>query len=1809
MPTDIGAKVASWRTQLLDTTKRNRLISFKVGRTGGIALAHPDPDDLWQRLVTDGKPLTFAWKRDLINLPPGSDEGAGGSALALFDPDEGAGPVTSGCDLGAGEVQALFDPGERAGRVTGEDVLELCRRSARLRADHILTDLTDRHLAARLARLALNARESLSEQGVATLYVAVGILRWFESAESQVEVHSPLLLVPVRLDRDSVEAPWRLHAGDDDILPNHSLAQRLAGDFRLRLPLPDEEDDPAALTWRKNYFGEVERCVRHLPRWEVLDEAALGTFSFQKLAMWEDLDRNLDRIKEHDLCRAIAGDPAAVVPYPSDLPRAEELDRKAHPAQTFHILDADSSQQEAVEAAKRGASLVLDGPPGTGKSQTIANIIAESLAAGKTALFVSEKAAALEVVQRRLQAQGLGDFCLGLHSHKANKREVVAELGRCLALGPEHAPDVRDDLDRLHEARRQLNDYVRELHTPRPPLNLTIYQAHGELARLARLTSVSRCPVPEVLAKDAGYLRSVVELLERLPDCRSVIDERDRHPWRGCRAAVYSLTLRDDVHHHFDRLAGCLARAGEATSTLHRLGFGAAAPNRAQWLGSLAAAQAILACPLLPADWFRGDPRPVAEAAVQLDNLTQAYRRTWAAMPEFAPHALRSAEATTLAASAPPAGETGLIPRPGDTLRALPGRLAGAANALRELHRGVTAVAQAVQRVGALLRLSFDSWPVSVLPLLAEFADQVARMRPVPKSWWNPARRRELEGVMTRCLTEAQAAQEARAELAARLSPRAFTPEGASLAARASRVRWLLARLLPGWRALKAEASGWYVAGAPKTAALLDDLAKLGSYHRRADYCRQIREQYAADVVVGAGGEPDWAGTLEALKSVDRLEQITQIPAPLQAALSTGQGLDRPALAQAAKALAEALASLRRHGEALARGWDLADVTDAATRHIRPTPQGLAAWADVQASAANGRAAFLGRLQALLAEGRDVPAGALPARIAALAELFKLRSEVAGLCARVLPGRSPQAPEDCDWAKWRRAAEALLRLLDRWRGALPAAAVKALTDREVRTQLEEAVGRSERAYAEGFEESWHFLEGLFETDRPVSTGIMLDAAPLGDLQRWLADRAEDAQRLREWIRFGEVEREVARAGVAAILAEVLAGQVKPEEAGDAFRSRFLRLWVDAHYARAPALHQFSSDGHERLIERFRALDRRGVATTAARIRAFQLCRTDRPRPVAGDAPETSELGALLREVNKKRRHLPLRKLFAGLPTLLPRLKPCLMMSPLAVSTYLQAPDCLFDLVIFDEASQVRPHDAICAIYRGRQLIVAGDQKQLPPTSFFDRVGDEAPADENAGDGGLQDYESILDVCCTLGLPRRRLRWHYRSRREGLIAFANHFVYDNELVTFPSVHDMAGNPAVAFAYITEGRWKAGASGGFNAVEARRTAEMVLAHFRDNPRQSLGVIAFSQRQQLRIGDEVERLRRDHPDLEEFFHEDRDEAFFVKNLENVQGDERDVIFLSVAYGPDEAGGVVRHNFGPLNRPGGERRLNVAVTRAKERMVVISSMRAHDIDLSRTGAHGVKLLRDFLDYAERGPEALRAAITGAGERCFDSPFEREVYEELTRRGLKVHPQVGCSKFHIDLAIVDPRAPGRYLLGVECDGASYHSSATARDRDRLRQQVLEGLGWRICRIWSTDWLRDRRGQVGRVLAALEKAQQQPAEPSTPAPPSAARPVIAPTSAPGPGAAAVGGPNYASIDDVPEPVLRDIVCRLLHTFGATAAGEVAQSAARDLGFKRTGRRIQDRVENCVEGLIRAGSVCRTADQRLQLTQTTRAASG
>lgn len=536
----------------------------------------------------------------------------------------------------------------------------------------------------------------------------------------------------------------------------------------------------------------------------------------------------------------------------------------------------------------------------------------------------------------------------------------------------------------------------------------------------------------------------------------------------------------------------------------------------------------------------------------------------------------------------------------------------------------------------------------------------------------------------------------------------------------------------------------------------------------------------------------------------------------------------------------------------------------------------------------------------------------------------------------------------------------------------------------------------------------------------------------------------------------------------------LAGRgVSDREFPSAVERAVLVAWVEHLLAVDGRLKPQRAIDRDNLVSNFQQLDLRLIEGAHADVIA--ACNARRPRKTT-----VGQAAILRREAGKQRRHMPVRRLLDETRDVVRRVKPCFMMSPLTVSQFLSS-DYRFDVVIFDEASQVLPQDAVNSIYRGDALVVAGDARQLPPTSFFSAANDRDDDDE--WDEDDISFESILDGCKASGVLRSLpLRWHYRSRHENLIAFSNFEFYDNSMITFPSAREDGHDIGVEY-FKVDGIYDRGGRRD-NQIEATRVAERVIHHFVTRPDLTLGVVAFSKAQAEAIEVAVEQERRKRPDLAASFTEDRLGGFFVKNLETVQGDERDVIILSVGYGPD-AQGRLRSEFGPINREAGWRRLNVAVTRARRRVEVVASFRGSE--LSDSANKSVHHLKRYLEYAEHGPNILETEAADP-DAVPESPFEQEVLDVLNEWGYTVQPQVGVAGFRIDMAVRHPDAPGAYALGIECDGAMYHSSRAARDRDRLRESVLRDLGWELHRIWGTDWYRNRSAALTRLREAVEAA-------------------------------------------------------------------------------------------------------------------------
>ena len=1362
-------RLTRWKSKLLDLTLRNRMINFRPVKTT-LPLRVPDPAHL-EDTLSDGEEWKF---RPLPQIMQGNDP----------------------------RVATV------AARRSGEDPTEALARQA-MEQRELLAAVEAKTLDARLYEIYSAARLGLEEGGANTLYLALGFLRWTEDERAEKTHLAPILLVPVTLTRQSVRTGYAVKRHDDETIVNPTLIQLLRENFQLTLkgldPLPTDGGGVDVL----RIWQIFRLAVKEIPRWEVVEEVYLGIFSFTKYLMWKDLQDRTEQLKKNRVVQHLIDHPREPIGSSEDISPRDDLDDRHPPGSLLTPMLADSSQLNAVSRANDGHDFALEGPPGTGKSQTITNLIAHFLGHGKTVLFVSEKMAALDVVQRRLNAIGLAPFCLELHSAKARKTEVLDRLRAAIDVSQRFTEDGwKREAERLAALRRDLNDFVRALHR-RHRNGLTVRRAIDTAIRYRQWTAAPMVWTdPDV--HDEAALDGIRELMRATQAVTGELGALASHPLSRVHHSEWTNAWEERLIREAAALGAAAVRMQEAGAAVApALGVKLDAPSAALLEAVDGLIDVLLQSPQVPAGF----------AALGADPKTHARM---------------------------------------------------------QILRGHGERRQACWRE----KLSGDFKP-DIAGLDGERLDQdwsLAAAAWWPKRWF------------------AQRAVTARIALYT-LDQKRPSPEK-------------MPEVLSALRALNVE-----------------------------DRALKASELHAVELL-GAeykGADTDWS-------AVERYEQW-------------------------GKCLEEAIARVVAGGD------------PSALNSLIERTCGLA-----------------GAQRSLL-----IPNGALSTRLVAFRDAWSafrsLLQSVAGLAG------SGQA----------------------------------------------FIGDAHTA-------------GLPSRVRSIVAG-------------WAASR----RRLQVWCRWRELRGRALAEGLQSIIGKLESGEVPVNELEPFTEYSYQTWWMKGVIDCEPVLRNFASADHERKIREFRQTDERFQKLTEQYVTAVLASKV--PRPKAGQKPDP-ELALVLRELAKQRAHLPVRRLVQGIPTLLPKLKPCLLMSPLSVAQYLDASHSSFDVVIFDEASQIPVWDAVGAIARGRQLVVVGDPKQLPPTNFFNRADDDDEiGPETAEDMPVQDLESILDECLGVGLPTLRLEWHYRSRHESLITFSNHRYYDSRLITFPS--PMTRDVAVKLN-VVPGVYDRGATR-TNRAEADAIVKEIVAHYLDESRRKLtmGVVTFNHTQQRLIETLLDEELRKLPELEPRIAEHGPERLFIKNLENVQGDERDFILFSITYGKDAAGRMAM-NFGPLNQEGGQRRLNVAITRARHGVTIFSSIRPEEIDLTRTRSAGVADLKNYLEFAAKGPRAIVEQALPT-DREPESPLEMEIMRALRDKGWNVHPQVGCSGYRIDLAVVHPAEPGRYLLGIECDGATYHSLPTARDRDRLRQLVLEGLGWTLHRVWSTDWWTDPGREIQKLEAAINK--------------------------------------------------------------------------------------------------------------------------
>ena len=1648
-------RVEDWKSRLIDLSKRNNLLFFRKGKRGSLPVTQPDQQKIFESLVIKKSHLEFylsAQQTKQLEIP------------------EGAKKNGKGKNQTKNKANAKTAKPEAPKATLPE---ELKKPTA---IQLVCGSLSRADLERTLKNLQKHAIMDYRERGVRILHAAFGTLNWVD-LETKEACQSPLILVPLDLVRESFRQPYSIMVPpvEDEAVLNPALQVKLKNDYKIDLPpLPEDWEE----TTLSDYFILVNQAVAEM-QWKVESSVDLGLFSFQKLVIYKDLEFNAPLVTQNSIIRAIAGIKENNLIL-DELPSETDVDKIEAPSKTYQVLDADSSQRVSIEYALRGQSFVMKGPPGTGKSQTIANMIAEAIAKGKSVLFVSDKMAALEVVYKRLSDVGLGHFCLEMHSSKANKQEVVAELKRSLDenLVPRKLP-TEHEFEKMNQYRDALNGYVIALHEKRPYMQQSAYEV------LSLISSLERVPFVPVGLNELGTLtpqkmHELEALVSQLSKVWQVIEEPD-FPWLGYRANTYNLEIRSEVLTALENINQTL-RDLETETEDFSAKLGVFAPEtfaRINWL--LEISKLLAESPKPEAYWLTNPEldKLSAEAKIYYETANWIKETRADLALRYQPslfnldlnRSVEIQEALTLVGTMLP----GIALEDGELL---PKREKFSAF-IKNTQISSRKWRETSQSLAPLLGLDSEGLTPTQIKQLSRMALLCFAEDKPEEQWFDAQYLLQVQDILEKAKRLYQDHNLIKSRLDETYSDGIFNLDLDTLIANYSGPYQSPMKMFnSSYRSDQKQIAKLTNDGkVPKT--ILSDLIDA----RRVKKMRAEIDAQAETVHTLLGHfyqtyKTDFQGAEKAVQIADEIRKLswaTTIPEPLLKLITQGSN-PSPMIKHLGLELQETVERWEQQLKDLQLliPDNLPKSDKAITQTTLPLLEEWATEVEKQLTP------LFNLTRETLAVCKQEPSNykQLIQDLKNAEEIRKKEAQIIGEKAQLqakFGSRFRELETDwqgiisvLEWCKKVQAAFSDIPVPQAFADIAAQGSASVPSDSEL-TQCCQVALKVLAAF-----------EGRFETEMRYQNQRLkdLEIEIVEERIQALRDRVDELQ---VWMDFKDAKNRFTLRGLDPFFNRLVEQNIPAADLVNVFRKGVYQEWINNLYNQDPKLGNFRRENHEQTIDDFRKLDQDLIRLSSSMV--IEAANSRKPQDILIQAADT-EANILLKEAAKKRRLMPIRTLMQKIPNLLVKLKPCLLMSPITVSQFLP-PEMKFDLVLFDEASQLVPEDAVGAIYRGKSIVVAGDNKQLPPTSFFQKnLIDDVDWDELTDDE-IEVFDSILDECLGIGLPVKTLRWHYRSRHEGLIAFSNHRFYDDALVTFPAAKAQNDSLGVKLVHVPDGIYDRGGKRD-NLKEAEKVADLVFEHFKNYPKKTLGVVTFSIAQMDAVEEAIDNRLEKQPEFEPFFKEDRLEGFFVKNLENVQGDERDVIFFSVGYGRDQNGQTTM-NFGPLNKPGGERRLNVAVTRAREKVLLITSIKASDIEAD-SQALGVQTLRRYLDYAEHGPEASTSQKSGISE--FDSALDEDVAAEIKKLGFEVVPQVGCSGYRIDIGVVDPVDPGCFLLGVECDGITYKSSSSARDRDRLRDQVLRQLGWRIHRIWSPAWVSRRDSEIRRLKEALEQAQK-----------------------------------------------------------------------------------------------------------------------
>lgn len=1509
---------------------------------------------------------------------------------------------------------------------------------------------------------------ALNETGANFLYLAMGFLEWSDSDDSEQSYKAPLVLLPIEIEKKRVDRVDQLYSYNisfsvEFIEANLSLREKLDTSFGLKLPQWSEDSTP------EDYFALVAEAVRLRKGWKILREMVIGFFSFSKLRLYKDLDDSVWPSGESPLVHETVRELLIGKDSSNDtgLTHGEErlypsIDDNCLPL----VMKADGSQIETIQRVLHtDENIVVHGPPGTGKSQTITNLIAAALSQKKTVLFISEKKAALEVVRKRLNSVNLGDFCLELHSHKTQKGQLHADLER--RLNKEFSRGNGFERKLLEKKRHQsrLIAYYSALTSKQGTINKSAYEIFGkaEFWKTKFGEFYVSFEFPDALSANEVDINYTSDLIAEFARVLDEVDDNTIAVWTGYypnvvlesdETRIKSLIQMGGVA--TQQLLDQISKVNEApTCTMKKLNDIAA--MRIEDFPAVSDKWLISVAPCLSRAQTRSLLREMCYEVSSFRALNSEISRVVGA--DYQKKEILTEE---VAESARQLDLAGL----GDWDI---GKLLKFNNVSEKIRKQINQLAEAVEETAPLFH--HFRFSVEQLELVQRAA---AYFNGIPPSFGNNAYQHHASDLACQYVMDADfilLQYQTRLESLEATFNISKTPSCSKLSGLVeclSSKKGFLSKLFSSdYRQAKRDFRSFYMGGKCSSEQIINNLEELIAVKELA-LTFEANPNYQA--VLGScfnGVDTDW----EAL--VDQILRSKQIAKLLGSELAGKRFLSdfdikKDVFLFAAEKIdvhLEELMSLLNEFKLLgvSTSDDLADVTHAVEVLGNKVERFLPALLEVKELSG----LTVNNIRTIVKHAHD--AQVLFNKIEGN-EDYKL---TLGADFKGIDTAIDVISEMNEWASavvdQHSVEESLLQWLLSDSPAMQLEVLKEVVD-HCRTALVT------------INESIDGLAELGDLDLAVWLGHPLDECTLERLYTKFQETKKLAMHLRRWTLLQHKKKDLLQVGLAEVITYIEKKRLDAPKSSAFYQAVMYESMARDLVRTHPQLRDFQGVVFEQVRSTLRVLDEELEQVAQQQI-ASNAAKHIVPQGVSsGRVRNYTELSLIEHELKKRRGHIPVRQLVKRSVKALLGLKPCFMMSPMSVAQYLEPGKIKFDLVVMDEASQLKLEDALGAVLRGRQIVVVGDPKQLPPTSFFQQ-GVNA-----AGDDGVQadDAESILEVAQN-SFRNEKLKWHYRSQDESLIAFSNTKFYDGELVVFPTPNHNSATSGVFRHYVNDAYSQKRGNGVVNRLEAAQVAEAIKSHFLNYDELSLGVATFNASQCELIQDELDRLCREDKVLEDKIKrwEETPESFFIKNLENVQGDERDVIFISTTYGPDKDSGKVFQRFGPINSETGWRRLNVIITRAKHQLHLFTSLLSTDIKMTATSHRGVIVFRDYLEFLETGLIPDWGALNPEKEP--DSPFEIAVAHALNQHGYKTAYQVGVSGFFIDIGVYAPGSDSEFILGVECDGATYHSDKSVRDNDVLRQDILESKGWNIHRVWSTDWFKNREYELKKLLARLEE--------------------------------------------------------------------------------------------------------------------------